>query len=475
MADFFLELEKIAKRYPASLALASGTGQLSYEFVVRSIEAVAANAVAAGIGPGQTILVNCSNNEAWLPLILGLMRIGATVGIIPSPDTFVEHNVRVDAVVTDNPSLKVAWRVIPLSPQWFNAPSTAKKIPAAARDYSLIFASSGSTGKIKLIRFNRKNIEYRVKVKIDDVYFTNCPRYYSTSGNTTLTTFIDFMITLLKGGLIIQDRDRRASNILDNISLFGPTYVSMAPGALVEVLKLLRENPRKLEKIDYLRLAGAYCSVETRDKALDIFAKEIVTSYGATEMSRVAWGKLADIRHTEGLVGWIIDPETIVETVDDEGNPLPSGSEGEIRIKPPKAAVASYATGLGDQSVLRDGWFYPGDLGRVGSDRSLIITGRKSLVMNLGGTKINPEIAEAALRKMEAVEDVGVLAVKDRDGFDVACAVIVKKKSVGLDEINQHLIDERRNFLISKLRFVSSIPRTANGKVDRMGLKELVG
>jgi acyl-coenzyme A synthetase/AMP-(fatty) acid ligase len=338
----------------------------------------------------------------------------------------------------------------------------------------MIFSSSGSTGKRKLIKFNRRNIEYRIKAKIDDVYFSDFPRYYSTSGNTALTTFIDFMIALTKGGLIIQHPDRSPGDILDTVGRFKPNYVSMAPGALVEVLELLRERPRQFEKIDYLRLAGSYCSVETRDKALEIFAKDIVTSYGATEMSRVAWGKLADIRHVEGSVGRIIDGVT-VETVNEDGKPLPAGSVGEIRIKPPKAAVASYVTGLGIESPLRDGWFYPGDLGRVGPDGSLIITGRKSLVMNLGGTKISPEIAESALRKMEAIKDVGVLAVKDRDGFDVACAFIVKKKNVGLDEINRHLRDERRNFAISKLKFVSAIPRTENGKVDRMGLKALVG
>ncbi|MGR9046955.1 MAG: class I adenylate-forming enzyme family protein [Gammaproteobacteria bacterium] len=475
MADFFLKLKKNAERYPASPAIASRTGQLSYRFVVRSIEAVAANAVAAGIGPRQTILVNCSNSEAWLPLIFGLMRTGATVGVVPSPATFVEHNVRIDAVVTDKPDLKVPCRVIHLTPQWFNAPSTRMPVAGTAKGYSLIFSSSGSTGKKKLIKFSSENVDYSIKMKIGDDLFSGCPRYYSTSGDMTFPTFVDFMITLMRGGLIIQNRDRRTIAILDTIGLFRPTHISMAPGTLAMIIDSLREQPRQFEKVDYVRLSGAYCAVETREKAAEIFAKNIVMGYGATEIGRVASGELADMRNMEGLVGWIIDGLTTVETVDDDDRPLPAGIEGEIRIKPPKAAVASYATGLGDQSVLRDGWFYPGDIGRVGSDRGLIITGRKSLVMNLGGTKINPEIAEAALRKMEAVEDVGVLAVRDRDGFDVACAAIVKKKSVDLDEINRHLFDEGCRFTVSKLKFVSSIPRTENGKVDRMGLKKLVG
>jgi acyl-CoA synthetase (AMP-forming)/AMP-acid ligase II len=476
VANFFPQLKKNAERYPASLAIASRTGQLSYELFVRNIEAIAANAVAAGIGPGQTILVNSSNDEAWLPLIFGLMRIGATVAVVPSPDIFVEHNARIDAVVTDKPDLKAPCRVVRVLPQWFDVPAAGKPVPAAARrDYSLIFASSGSTGKRKLIKFSSENTEYSIKTKIDDELFLGCPRYYSTAGNMTFPAFVDFMITLIRGGLIIQDRDRRPSALLDTISLFRPTYVSMAPATLVAILKLLREEPRRFEMVNWVRLTGAYCSIETRDKAAESFAKNILMSYGATEIGRVASGKLADLRLIEGLVGWIIDDETAVESVDEEGNPQPAGSVGEIRIKPPRTAVASYITGLGSQPPLRDGWFYPGDLGYVSPDRGLIITGRKSLVMNLGGTKISPEIAESALQKMEAIQDVGVLAVKDLNGFDVACAAIVKKKGVGLDEINRHLFQERCNFTVSKLKFVSSIPRTANGKVDRMGLRELVG
>ena len=472
MTDFFLELEKNALRFPASPAIVSRTGHVSYGYLMGCIEAVAAGAAAAGIGPQQTILLNCLNNEARFPLILGLMRLGVTLALGVKLDTFAEHNVHFDAMVSDNPRLRGNFKIIRPTPQWFQVEPAGKTVAADHRDYALIFSSSGSTGTPKLIKFDKKNIEYRIKTKFDDVYFSDSPRSFLTSGTMTSATIIDIFITLLKYGLVIQHTVRSPVSILDNINLFLPDYVSMAPSALVNVLELLRAQPRKIEKFDYLRLAGSYCSIETREKALEILAKNIVTSYGATEIMRVAWGRLADICKTEGSVGRIIDGVT-VETVDDDGNPLAAGSEGEIRIKPPKAAAASYVTAQGDQSVLRDGWFYPGDLGRADPDGTLIVTGRKSSVINLGGNKMSPEFAESVLRKMTAIADVGVTAVKGPDGFDRACAVVVKKRDVDLEEINKHLFAEKCRFQISKLRFVSSIPQSANGKINRIALKEI--
>jgi long-chain acyl-CoA synthetase len=472
VADFFVGLNKNAQRFPASVAFVSRSGHITYRYLAGCIESVAAGAAAAGIGPKQTILLNCSNNEARYPLIFGLLRLGVTLALGVSPKSFLEHNVRFDAMVTDNPQQQGNFKIVRPTAQWFSVQSKGKAVSAGSRDYAVIFSSSGSTGTPKKIKFSKENIEYLIKSKFRDIYYPEFTRSFLAAGTDSIPILVDIIITLLKAGVVIQHTERSPEGILDNIDIFRPNYVSLAPSALVRILELLRENPRNFDKIDYLRLTGDYCSIGTREKALGAFAKDIVTSYGATEIGRVAWGRLADIRYTEGSVGRIIAGMKI-ESVDGDGNPLPGGSEGEIRIRPPNAAVATYVTPLGYQSPLRDGWFYPGDIGRVDSTGNLIITGRKSAVINLGGNKVSPEYAESLLGKMDAIEDVGVSAVKGSDGFDLVCAVIVKKKGLSLDDINAHLQRQRAHFPVSKVRFVSAIPRTENGKVDRVALKEI--
>ncbi len=470
MADLFAELRRNGERIPGALALASAAGFLNYRFLLENIESVAAYAASIGVKAGQTVLVDCAGTDTRLLLTLGLMRLGTTVGFGKPSSAHVESGAKINLMVTDDPKATTG-NIYRLSPHWFRAKPVSSLPPAS--DYALLFTSSGSTGKPKLMRFSRRNIDYRIAVKYDDEYFTDSPRYLSTSGNTTSTTLLDFFIVLMKGGLVIHSGDRSPQAVLDTIELFRPNYVSMAPAMLVRILQLLREQPRNLERVGYLRLNGAYCSVETREEALRRLARDVVISFGATEISRVAWGKLSDLRDVEGSVGRIVDGVE-AETVDEEGHALPLGSEGEIRIKPPRPAVVSYPSAGGDQSPLRDGWFYPGDIGRVDPDGYLIVSGRKSLVINLGGNKVSPEAVEALLQKFDGIRDVGVLGIKDANGFDVVCAMVVAASSdVTLDAVNRFLGSKRSNFAVSRLHAVSAIPHTESGKIDREKLKEL--
>jgi acyl-coenzyme A synthetase/AMP-(fatty) acid ligase len=409
LTDILNELRSTAGRIPKSIALASVRGAVNYGDFVKAIDAVAAHAAHLGMRAGQTILLHCQHTDIRLMLTLGLARIGAVVGSGVLPETFAASGLKVDTIITEERDIPQDRRVFRLTPQWFQ-PNTERKTPSVQENYSLVFSSSGSTGKPKLVKFDRAAVEYRVRSKGEDEYFLDPPVYFSTAGNTTISTIADFLITLTKGGIVVHSTERSPRHIVNTINLYRPNYVAMAPSLLVRVLKLLREQPRNLEKIAFLRLTGAYCSLETREEAMKLLAREVVTSFGATEIGRVSWGRLGDTRKTQGSVGRII-PGLEVETVDDEDRPLPAGSEGEIRIKLPKAAAGSYPTAQGDQSALRDGWFYPGDIGRVDAEGNLIVTGRKSLVINLGGNKISPEVAESALERMAEVADVGVLGV----------------------------------------------------------------
>jgi acyl-CoA synthetase (AMP-forming)/AMP-acid ligase II len=261
--------------------------------------------------------------------------------------------------------------------------------------------------------------------------------------------------------------------VLDASDLYRPSYVSMAPSTLVDLLTTLARTPRRTRKVAYLRLSGAYCTLATREKALCQFAEHVLTSYGATEIGRVALGDFEEIKGTEGSVGRIRDGVT-VETVDENGQPLPAGSEGELRIKPPAGVAATYLGPDGDVDVLRDGWFYPGDIGCVDlSTGQLIFTGRKSTVINIGGTKISPEIVEGTLLEMPEIEDVAVAPMASEHGYQLICALVVDGGRLTLDDVTTFLLGRKRRFPVSALRSVASIPRTDNGKIDRPAVRAM--
>ena len=83
-------------------------------------------------------------------------------------------------------------------------------------------------------------------------------------------------------------------------------------------------------------------------------------------------------------------PVCPVEIVDDEGRLLSVGKEGRIRVKSDTMVWPFSGSMFETEDGKGDGWFYPGDIGRLDDDGLLIVTGRADEVINAGGIKFTP-------------------------------------------------------------------------------------
>src|SRR6185312_9892764 len=96
-----------------------------------------------------------------------------------------------------------------------------------------------------------------------------------------------------------------------------------------------------------------------------------------------------------------VAPWIVAEAVDGEHRPLPFDTEGDLRFR-------SLCQGLNYPPTPQqpDGWFYPGDRGRLRADGLLVITGRNAEIINAGGFKIAPDFVDDIVRMRPAVIDV---------------------------------------------------------------------
>lgn len=122
----------------------------------------------------------------------------------------------------------------------------------------------------------------------------------------------------------------------------------------------------------------------------------------------------------------------------------------------------------------RDDWFPTGDAGEV-IDGKVSVRGRLGFVINSGGEKIWPENLEAAIATLEGVRDVAVTGVDDPEWGQRVVAFVV---SVG-SSLDEAIRDVATEFIgpwakPKDIRYVSAIPRTANGKIRRVDLVDLV-
>jgi long-chain acyl-CoA synthetase len=136
----------------------------------------------------------------------------------------------------------------------------------------------------------------------------------------------------------------------------------------------------------------------------------MVEGYGLTETSPVVCFN-PPARSNPGAVGWpLVGIEVRIDSPDAEGN-------GEIAVRGPNVMLGYYGNPVATAEVMRDGWFYTGDLGRFLADGRVKITGRlKNMIATAAGKKIYPEEIEVQLINSPYVLEAVVAGGRDPRG-----------------------------------------------------------
>ncbi len=211
------------------------------------------------------------------------------------------------------------------------------------------------------------------------------------------------------------------------------------------LLKLNIDVRRKLFKsiLDQLggRLRLIVCGGAPADpeviKGFADFGIITVQGYGLTETSPV----LAAEDYFGRKVGSVGKPmkNVQVEIVnkDDEGI-------GEVRCKGPNVMLGYYEMPEKTEEVLKDGWFYTGDLGYFDKDGDLFLTGRnKNLIVLKNGKKVFPEEIEAVVNRLDLVSECMVYGMPDeRDESDIKLSIKVVYDEEEIKEKYKDLSEE---------------------------------
>ena len=147
----------------------------------------------------------------------------------------------------------------------------------------------------------------------------------------------------------------------------------------------------------------------------------LINGYGLTETSPVV-----SVRRPEenrcGTIGPPL-PETAVEIRDDDGQKIMNGETGVIWIRGPGVMQGYYKNAERTRSVLADGWFNSGDLGKIDARGEIRITGRaKDTIVLASGENVEPEHIEAAIKVSPYIEQAVVVG-QDRKGLGALLVV----------------------------------------------------
>ena len=294
-------------------------------------------------------------------------------------------------------------------------------------DPALIMYTSGTTGQPKGILLNYKHLQgspqamkHFVDLSEHDVKLCAIPLSH-IGGFIYIQNCIIFGITL-----VLMDRFHPLE-FLKNIAQYKVTCFHIVPPMYTAMLTVKTIDQYDLSSLRWVVVFGAPNSPDILERFHKFCPNaKLLNGWGMTETCPPNTVTPLDNPKIES-VGKPA-PNCEIQIVDDEDNPLPAGSVGEIVIRGWVIMQEYYKDPQATSTAKRGGWFHTGDLGRFDAEGFLYIVGRKKEMIKVAGQIVYAPEVEAALCKHEAVLEAAVIGVADdMRGESVKAFVVLKE------------------------------------------------
>jgi acyl-CoA synthetase (AMP-forming)/AMP-acid ligase II len=465
-----------------------GRRRLSFGQWDAAADGVAALLAASGVGRGDVVCLLLPSSIDYAVCYQAAMRLGAvTTGVNlrlgPAEQTSIMARARpvvsvVDGGLVSSGALPATSGTVVLRDELWVA--SRRRAPTLARleagDPVAIVWTSGSTGVPKGAVFDHRNLA-AVAAGTDvlsqpgdrklsplpfaHVGYMTRPWDEIAHGTTTIVTPTPW-------------------SAASAIELLAGERVTVGQGVPTQWALVLAHPDLERADLSFLRVAGtgaARVPPELVEAMRSRLGCPIVVRYTSTESS-LGTGTQPD-DPDDVVAGTVGRPVLGVElsVVDDEGQPVPAGALGRVRLRSAAVMRGYLADAQSTAAVLSaDGWLMTGDLGWLGPDGNLRLVGRGSEMYIRGGYNVYPAEVEGVLGRHPALADVAVVGVDDPVLGEIGVAFVTPAEPgvvPSLEELRawcrQQLADYKAP---DGVQVMDPLPLTPMGKVDKQALKE---
>ena len=443
---------------------------LTYRELDQTLDAIGARLQALGLKPRDVALVGVAGLYRHLLLAMALARQGIVCAplAMPAPGALL-------CILEGMVAVQGAVRVVELQALW---PTVihAREVTAAPATFAGgdgivgYYPSSGTTGMPKFLGISHDLFYRRISRKALALPLPRDLRQICHIGPGTWYGFSSSVRALWLGGTIVLTET--PALIVPAISAHQVNYLVLAPITLQQAMAGLPADGGPLPSLAMIEVGGSDLPIPLYEHAARRLCPEIYCAYGAMETAGIASAPLQILAAHPGAIGFI-NPGVEVEAVDGEGAPLPVGSEGALRVRSDNCATGYAGNDPLSAIVFRDGWVHTNDLGVVGANGMITMTGRSSDVINKGGTKVSPLAIEAVLLAYPDIAQAAAFGAHDATGVTQIWAAIVCSAPVDRERLRAFC--SARLGHASPLGYIEmpALPRTDTGKLRRDALVKL--
>jgi acyl-CoA synthetase (AMP-forming)/AMP-acid ligase II/thioesterase domain-containing protein len=341
-------------------------------------------------------------------------------------------------------------------------------------DPGLLLSTSATTGRSKLVPLTHANLQAQCLQTARALKLSNVDRLLSLMPLFHLQGILAILAQLYSGGCVICVPGFDAEQFLSWLEEFGLTWYTASPTMHRAIQTLLDQRDLPMPcRLRFVRSIGAPLPPALIASLESTLNAPVIEGYGLTEVGAVTSNPLPPGRRKPGSVGVVTGAEVAI--FDKSGQPVQSGSEGEIRIRGAAVTDGYWNDPDANADSFSNGWLRTGDLGRFDEDSYLYVTGRVKEVVNRGGEKIMPQEIDVALAAHPAVLEAAGFGVPHPTlGEDIAAAVVLRAGvSVTEHDLREFAADRVAAFKVPRrIVFVECIPKGATGKVRRIALRD---
>jgi amino acid adenylation domain-containing protein len=289
------------------------------------------------------------------------------------------------------------------------------------------------------------------------------------------------MAVMIGGTVVLEPSFVYLHNILKRIAEERVTGFPIVPTMAAMLLKMRDLSAYDLSGLRYLTNTGAALPVQHIQSLRRLLPHvRIFSMFGLTECKRVGYLDPSELDRRPGSVGQAM-PNCEVVIVDENNREVRPGQVGELIVRganvmqgywdDPEMTRCVYQAG----SYPESRWLRSGDYFRRDEEGFLYFLGRKDDMIKTRGERVAPKEVENVICEMEDVVEVAAIGVPDGIlGQAIKVFIASRTDELDIKAVMRHCMNRLESFMVPKyVQFVTGLPKTAHGKVDRRQLQSV--
>ncbi len=497
-------------------ALIDDDQQLSYAQLADQIQRIAASLQRQGLRREERVLLLMHDCTDWVASFLGCLYAGivpvaVNTLLMPADYAYMLQHSRAQCALVSSALLPTLQGGMQIASQNGGHDIKGIYVSRAAADLPVSFSawdklldeeplgspcathcdeaafwlySSGSTGRPKGTVHTHANAFYTtelygkgvLQIKESDVCFSAAKLFFAYG----LGNGLSFPLSVGATTILMAERPTpdavfaRWKGQIAGMNTAQPTIFFGAPTGFAGMLAAPNLPAKTEVALRMCSSAGEALPADLGERFKAHFGIDIIDGIGSTEMLHIFLSNLpGKVRY--GTTGWPV-PGYEIELRSESGGAVTDGEPGDLYIQGPSAALMYWNNREKSRDTFQGAWTKSGDKYVKNSDGSYTYSGRSDDMLKVSGIYVSPFEVEATLVQHSAVLEAAVIGKIDTQGLTKTKAFVVLKvgASATEEDLKAFVKDRLAPYKYPRyIEFVSELPKTATGKIQRFKLRDL--